>query len=440
VRAPLLAVAGTLVAIALGLSHGNLDPRALALVLAAIALAALALWRREDAPGGEHLAALALGAGIAAGLLHDLLRQPGWHATHAAMPAFRPLLAVAAGLAATHLWRGAPPAVARLRPPALALSWVVLVALVFRAYPSPAIDVWTLQQGAAGGLLRGENPYLLTTPNPYGPGTALLAPELLTPDGAAIRGFPYPPLTVLAGVPAYALLGDVRWAHAALTLLAAAGIWLLGRRTRVAELAATLVLFQPSAFFLVEQAWTEPLVLASLTGLALAVSRAPGAVWPGVAAGLAIASKQYAPLLAVPFLAAVPRRAWPRAVAIALAVPLALALPFVAWDAAALWHGLVEFQLVQPFRRDSLSVAAALFAWNGTRLPAWPGFVAAGLTVALAWRRAQRVDGALAAAVLAWLVFLAPAKQAFANYYGLAVGLLCAAVAAASATAPRQNP
>lgn len=465
-REALLAAAAVAVALAVGDSHGNLSEVALVLVLAATAATAtaVALPRREDR--ARWRTPVILGAGIAAGIWHDLLRSPGWQVSHDSIPAFRPVLLVAAAVAASHLWRGAPAWVTRLRPALLALPWVGLVAILFHAFPSPAIDVWDLQQGAVAGLLHGENPYALAYPNRYGPGTALLSPAVLSADGTRILAFPYPPLTILVGL-AGAPLGDVRWAHVGLTVLSAAGIWQLGGRTRRAELAATFVLYQPSAVFLVEQAWTEPLVLACLVGLALAVRGEPvrqsvrGApaaspvrgelvpqavrgepveprgrtrpslapVLAGLAAGLALAAKQYTPLLLLPFLAAMPARDRIRAVAVAAGVAAAIYLPFAIWDPRALWRGLVTFHVAQPFRPDSLSLAAALHRL-GITLPAWPAFLAAGAVVAIAWRRIRGVFDALAVASLAWLAFLLLAKQAFANYYLLAVGLLCAAAVA----------
>jgi len=445
VREALLAAAAVAVALAVGDNYGNLSELALTLVLAATVATgcAVALPRREDATGWRT--SVILGAGIAAGIWHDLVRSPGWHVSHDSIPAFRPVLLVAAAVAASHLWRGAPPWVARLRPAALAALWIGLVAILFHAFPSPAIDVWDLQQGAVAGLLRGENPYALAYANRYGAGTPLLSPAVLSPDGTLILAFPYPPLTVLVGL-AGAPVGDVRWVHVLLMVLSAAGIGWLGGWTRRAELAATFLLFQPSAIFLVEQAWTEPIVLACLVGLSLSIARldptgdrrAP--VLAGVAAGLALAAKQYTPLLLVPLLGAVPARGRLRALAVAAGVALAVNLPFAAWDPHALWRGLVTFHVAQPFRPDSLSLAAALHR-AGVSMPAWPGFAAAGAVVAVAWRLTRGVAGALAVASLAWLVFLLLAKQAFANYYLLAVALLCAAaVAPAPGATPRPEP
>jgi hypothetical protein len=129
----------------------------------------------------------------------------------------------------------------------------------------------------------------------------------------------------------------------------------------------------------------------------------------------------------------VPARLRWRVTAVAAAVGVAIHLPFLAWDPGALWRGLVTFQIVQPFREDALSWPAALVQAGGPRLPAWIAFVASGVACVLALRRVARVSDALIAAAFSWLVLVVLNKQAFCNYYWLAAGLLCAAVAAVGA-------
>ena len=161
--------------------------------------------------------------------------------------------------------------------------------------------------------------------------------------------FPYPPLTLLAGVPAFAAFGDVRYALLALT---AAAAWLIARAApgNTGELAAALVLFQPRTMFVLEQAWTEPLVLFCFALTVYAIAR--GAHWAlvGAALGLLVASKQYSLFLVVPLAFAMPRR---RSLWVAAAVLLALLVPFALPDPAGFWRGLVRFHFVQGFRADS---------------------------------------------------------------------------------------
>jgi hypothetical protein len=349
-----------------------------------------------------------------------------------------------------------PPRLARARFAAELAAVAALAAVVLRASPVPMIDVWFLEKLGATALLDGVNPYSIGYPNIYGPGTRFLADALLSPDRRHVLAFPYPPLTLLLVTPAVALASDPRWTMVAAVLFAAWAVRRLGRGSAEASLAAVFLLVQPRGLFVLEQAWTEPLVLALLLGAALAVSRlrersAPAA--PEVAASLAVpvgrvaardlalvalagagglAIKQYTPLLLVPLALAVPRGARLRSAALAVAGAAAVTVPFFAWDPAGFLRGIVLFQLEQPFRADALSWAAALFRLTGTKMPAWIAFAAAGAVVVALARGHLTVARALLGAAVAWLAFVVLSKQAFCNYYWLAVGLLCAAVAAAS--------
>jgi hypothetical protein len=122
---------------------------------------------------------------------------------------------------------------------------------------------------------------------------------------------------------------------------------------------------------------------------------------------------------------------------------LALAVPFLLWDPRAFVRGVVEFQVRQPFRTDALSWPAAVVAAGGPKLPSWPAFVAAAAVLVLTLRRTVTPAQAVLSAATTWIAFVAFNKQAFCNYYWLAVGLLCAAVALLSAearTAPSPPP
>lgn len=451
--ATLAAAAAVAIAMAVGISEGLYDPVSLALVTGAAVLVAFAL---AGSPKGEAVATrwppVVLGAGLALALGFDAAFLPGMLVDPARLGAFRPLLGALALLCATQLWRNAPEVFRRLRFQLLVLGWLVLAAVVVRASPAPGIDVWRLQQAGATALRDGHDPYAVAYPNPYGPATTILAPEVLSPDRRFIVAFPYTPLTAVLGVPA-AALGDVRWTYLLATAAAAVLVHLLGGRSQTAELAASFLLLQPRTLMVMEVSWTEPLVLASVAGVALLASRAArerrgaslargaapgGAAALGIAAGLALASKQYVPLLLVPFWPVVPVTVRGRALAIAAAVAAAIYLPFVLWDPAALWRGVVGFQLAQPFRPDALSWAAAVVSWGGPQLPTWPSFVLAGGAAVAGALRARSTATALVAAALAFLLLVVTNKQAFANYYWLSVGLLCAAVAA-SVEPPRAS-
>lgn len=436
----LAALSAAVLALSLAISMGMLDPWALGLVTAAAGAAlAAALVARGPPRAAGRVPALVLGLGVAASLVHDLLVLPGITVDPRRLGGFRPAILLAAALLATVPWRGAPRWLVWLRFPAIALAATVAGALVIRAAPAPAIDVWHAQQQAAETLLAGGNPYAALYRNVYAPGTPLIDPALLTPDGRYVTVFWYPPLIPLLELPS-AALGDVRWTMLLAVALAALLVWRLGGGTPLSELAGALLLVQPQAFLVLELSWTEPITLALLLVALLVASRladrppgpaAPARSWllPGIAGALAASSKQYAPLLLVPFLLVLPARLRPRTLAAALLGAVAILAPFAVWGPGALFRGLVESHLRQPFREDSLSWLAALAALGGPRLPWWPGAALAGATLIATARRSMTPGQAALASAATWMVFVLFSKQGHCNYYWLAVGLLCAAAA-----------
>jgi hypothetical protein len=71
-----------------------------------------------------------------------------------------------------------------------------------------------------------------------------------------------------------------------------------------------------------------------------------------------------------------------------------------------------------------------VLALGGPLLPTWPAFPIAAAALAVTVRRTVSPGQALLAGATAWIAFVAFNKQAFCNYYWLAVGLLSAAAAA----------
>jgi len=119
---------------------------------------------------------------------------------------------------------------------------------------------------------------------------------------------------------------------------------------------------------------------------------------------------------------------------IGLGVAGAVTLPFFLVNTGAFWKAIVEYQLIQPFRADSLSLLVSsvnTFGWP----PPWTygvlPLVGGGLTAVALALRTPRTPAAFAAGVgLTLLVTILLSKQAFMNYYFIVSGaLLIAAVA-----------
>lgn len=306
--------------------------------------------------------------------------------------------------------------------------------LVIRGSVRALIDVWVILQSAALGAAHGQNPYRMT----FGQ----------VPAGQVNDCFNYLPVTFLAPLPSRLLLGDVRYAEAAVLL---AGVVALAWRvrpagagrssavaqgskvaqsSRVALPLALLVGLLPGSLRDVQQAWNEAILVGALVGAALLADR--GRSWWAVACvAAALATKQHV-LLLVPLLAFWPAFG-PRRALVAAAGGGALCLPWYLWDPHRFTHCTVDFFLDLPARPDSLSVWHWLPAGLGTPVL----LLSAVAAYAVALRRLPR-DGA--GLLLGWALILAAwdlvNKQSFLNQWLLVAQLTVAALALSAGRVP----
>jgi len=266
--------------------------------------------------------------------------------------------------------------------------------------------------------------------------------------------YAYPPAVVYCNCISWLLFKDVRGVWIVCDLIAAGLMYLLARRSnpgvkgaRLCELLPLTFLFLPRSLFVIEQSWTEPLVVVSMAGFALAVASGRGPALTGCLLGLWLSSKQYA-VLAVPQVLKLFRlraRMWVYAVGLGSV----LALPFVIWDFHALMEDLVFFFLRSPGRPDALSLYGLLLELVGVPpvpAPLWAkvtGVIVAGLWIAgiawFTWKMPRNLAGMLFATASAWIFFFLLGKQAFMNYFYMVAFTLLLAVAASpgAGSAPR---
>lgn len=324
--------------------------------------------------------------------------------------------------------------------PAMLLLAVAARVLVLYAVRYPPIDVFVSQTSVAIGLGEGMNGYAMTFTSPY-------------QNIPSFDHYGYPPLTIYLNYLSWLFFKDVRAAWVICELLAALCVYRLAARFRPEarrwrELLALTALFLPRALFVVEQSWTEPMVMLSLGALALAASAAgSGSLAKGLAFGLLLSSKQYAVLL-IPLVARL-RRLRPAAWIIAFGLAGALALPFALWDFSAIKHDVFDFFLTSADRRDALSLYGAAIAL-GRGLP-WllvtPLWLAG--VAFFTWRMGTKAQNGgtavpslarlLFAAAGMWMFFFLLGKQAFMNYFHLVAYTLLLAAAATPTPAEAQD-
>ena len=309
-------------------------------------------------------------------------------------------------------------------------GYAVCAATAVVSSPRPRIDVWVLLQQAADAVARGENFYAMSWSGSPGIQDA----------------FSYLPWTAVLLAPGRWLFGDVRWALAFWTLVAVAGVWLLahdatrrpggtgaqGRTPWVWTAAAVtaLLVFAPGTLTQLDQAWTEPLLLAGLGWWAVLVQR-DRAWWAVVPLALACASKQHLALL-LPVLLLWRPFGWRRSVATG-ALTGALVAPWFLASPSDFVHDTIS--LLVRFHPIKFANTLYLLALNtfGVTLPfAVTGVAVLGTLAAVCWtvwRRQPGPDAVLRWLALVLLVANLVNKQAFYNQFWLVGALVVVSLA-----------
>ncbi len=420
---------------ALQISNGTIHPEAITLLIVALVLAGISVAHPRLGlveRWGEPTAVAVLGAGLILGVFVHLTTSPGsylqvgpdGYVRHHQWVAAMAVLA-GAGLSKTP-WLGPARTMLFLAVGFLLGLWLL------SASPNPTIDVFVWHREAYEAVRHGVSPYAITIPNIYGR-TEWYAPGLADATRVFV-GYPYPPLTLALGAFGQLAANDYRYANLG-ALILSAGLIAFSRPGRIAPAAAAILLLSPRSLFVLEQGWTESTAILAFSVTVFCACRTPRVLpW---AFGAMLATKQYFVLCApLAFLLMPPPLTLRSAIAFAwraMLVPVVLTLPFVLWSPKAFFDSVVLFQVLQPYRADSLSFLAWTMVNGVPRIPLWAGFAALIPAYLLALFRAPRTPfGFAAASGLMFLMFFAFSKQAFCNYYFLIVGVLCAAVGAAN--------
>jgi len=270
----------------------------------------------------------------------------------------------------------------------------------------PLIDVWIILRDSGNGLLRGLNPYEMRFPD--------------VPAGQTDNCFNYLPATFLLTAPAQWLFGDVRWLETGYLFGAAALLGWHARRWPLALLVGAL----PGTLYVVQQAWTEPMLLLGLVAGYVLIERGR-ANWAIVPIALALATKQHMVLL-VPLLAFWPRFGW-RRVLVTFAAAAAVCLPWVIADPVRFRTCTADFFLLTPLLNRSVSAYQLIPAPLGT-------LVVVAVLVLAYWLVVRSRAGFLLGAGVVLAAFNLVNKQTFLNQWVLAAELIVAGLAVISTT------
>lgn len=291
--------------------------------------------------------------------------------------------------------------------------------------PAPLIDVWDMQMQAGNALLQGKNPYPLVQTH-----------DTLYSDPTPTVPYLCAPLQVYLNGLSYAIFGEIRYAMLFAILLTGVLFRDLVRRSAMvpsfAEDAPALALWMmPKLFFIVEQAWVDPMTIAFLTlAIWAQVTRRP--VLAAVLLGLGFCTKQtmvWAVLLCG-FMFRMTWRQW----GIVAGTTALVCLPFLVLEPRSFIRSVVVFQFLLPPRLDSLTLTnwlARRLDWEPIGATVIALLVAGSAATVAIWRLRAQVGLVAFSLAFVYLLFFEFNKWAHANYY-YQVAALSALAAAAS--------
>lgn len=296
------------------------------------------------------------------------------------------------------------------------LLGLFLFVLTLRVSPLPIIDVFTTNTTATLKLLEGMNPYAVNYVDIYN-GSAGYLPS-----------FGYLPGYFLAGVPAL-VLGDVRLASVVSLLLA--GYLVISKYKNcknyrlISASAFACILLGGSSFFIIEQAWIDPIIALTILCGAVFLEKKQF-ILAGVFCGVAIAIKQYS-FIAVILLMLFSLKKYgikktSALIKTSFAVSSLIIVPFILWDSGRFYESAIAGIQKLPPRVDSLSLRSFIILRTGFDLPSVSFFLPLGFCLLYArrfWRELENLSGAFMSMGFIYFIIFFFSSHAFANYYHL---------------------
>jgi hypothetical protein len=281
--------------------------------------------------------------------------------------------------------------------------------------PSPSIDVFVFLKEGAVGLLRGLNPYSMIfspiTNNPFY-------------KHMILDFYSYFPGTILLTIPGMFIGNDPRYSM----LIAQVVSSLLLYKQFKNYYLSLIFLFNPLSLLILEQSWTEPLMVMLLVFSVVSFLRKQYFYFI-LSFGLFLASKQYGLLFLPMFLLLLKDKL--ALILKAIFVSLLIILPFVYWNSKDFIHDAIALQLILPFRSDGLTLTSFIYKYTGLIIPpliiniAW---ILSGLYIYIKSRN-TRNDAILFNTFCFLFLFFFVNKWSFANYYYLLSSFLLLIIA-----------
>ncbi len=289
------------------------------------------------------------------------------------------------------------------------LSLILRIFMVW-ASPDPYIDVYDYLKNGAIGFISGQNPYSMMYTKMY---------KDVTPDF-----YSYLPGMIFLTLPSVFFLGDPRYTVIAAELMVAFIIYRLCRKNNGRYIFPLLVLNNPISLYMVEQSYTEPIILFLLVLFAWGLVKNKRLA-PIISFGIALASKQYVIFL-LPLIMRL-KMDFKKILFIITGAILTAAvfiIPFYLWSPVDFLHDAVFLQLKFPPRYEGLTLFSFLHQFGiEYNFIAGNILIAAGL-VFVYFRKKITISQFFYFSSFAFLIIFFFNKWAFINYYYLISQLL----------------
>jgi hypothetical protein len=291
-----------------------------------------------------------------------------------------------------------------------------LFVLTLRISPLPIIDVFTTNTTATLKLLEGNNPY------------SIKYIDIYQGNAGYLPSFGYLPGYFFAGIPAL-ILGDVRLATIVSLLLVG---YLISSKFNSSKnnglFAASVfacILFGASSFYIIEQAWIDPIIALTILLGALFLQKSRF-ILAGIFCGLAITIKQYAFISVILLILFCCKKYGIKKASIFIKVSVIVAasilFPFIVWDPHGFYNSAVAGIHNLPPRLDSLSFRSFLLLTTSFDLSSISLFLPLGFCFLYArrmWGELVDLSGVFMVMGFIYFIIFVFSSHAFANYYYL---------------------
>lgn len=291
----------------------------------------------------------------------------------------------------------------------ISLSLILRIFMVWSS-PDPYIDVYDYLKKGAFGFISGNNPYSMMYTKMY---------KDVTPDF-----YSYLPGMIFLTLPFILILGDPRFTVIAAEFMVALIIYKLSEKNKSRYIFPLLLLNNPISLYMVEQSYTEPIILFLLVLFAWGILKNKR-IATIISFGLALATKQYVIFL-LPLIMRL-KMDFKKILFIITGVILTAAvfvIPFYLWSPVDFLHDAVFLQLNFPPRYEGLTLFSFLYKFGiSYNVTVGNILIAAGL-IFVYIRKKINISQFFYLSSFAYLIIFFFNKWAFINYYYLISQLL----------------